>query len=209
MRANVVSSAEESCWTSHRAYLDPAHAPPWLAVEHGLALCGLDAGDAGRAAFHRLVCSRAAHPREPELSGSNLGALRQRVRRATGLPLEVGSPVLGLAAPRLPTCEIFLPEQHRAPASWHGDLGLLLDRVCHRSGVTVDELRARSRRPHLVAARRLAVVAACRLLLRPVQEVAASLGISPNAATKLLRRSDQVISVAQALVSGLQDMIAG
>jgi hypothetical protein len=45
VRAKVCGSAIESDWTSHRAYLGEAEAPPWLNVSLGLELAGLSRED--------------------------------------------------------------------------------------------------------------------------------------------------------------------
>jgi hypothetical protein len=45
VRAGVVRRASESSWTSHRAYIGKADAPPWLHVQRGLGLCGLTANE--------------------------------------------------------------------------------------------------------------------------------------------------------------------
>jgi hypothetical protein len=44
VRAGVVAAADESNWTSHRAYLGVARKPPWLDVQLGLDLCGFSTG---------------------------------------------------------------------------------------------------------------------------------------------------------------------
>jgi hypothetical protein len=201
VRAGIVCSPEQSTWTSHRAYLAPAGAPPWLAVQRGLVLCGFDGTPAGRVDFHRWTCAHAQDPRNPEMSGTNLGSIRTRVRRHTALPVEISSPWLGDGAQGEVACEVHLPAPHRRAARWDGDLGELIQAVCTRSEVSLEELCSSTREARVVQARRLAVVTGCRLLQRPIQEVAAHLSISANAATKLLRRADRVLGEAR-LVAG-------
>jgi hypothetical protein len=58
VRAGVVSEAQHSSWTSHRAYLGLDRAPRWLRVDDGLALAGF----ADRTAFDGLV---RLHPKDP------------------------------------------------------------------------------------------------------------------------------------------------
>jgi hypothetical protein len=45
VRAGVVSTADESSWTSHRAYLGAITSPSWLDVQLGLDLCRFTAGE--------------------------------------------------------------------------------------------------------------------------------------------------------------------
>lgn len=58
VRAGVVSDAQESNWTSHRAYLGLDRGPRWLRVDDGLALAGFH-DHATFDAFVRL------HPKDP------------------------------------------------------------------------------------------------------------------------------------------------
>ena len=67
-RDNLVASPRASRWSSHRAYLGRAPEPDWLAVDHGLTLCGFDGSDRGRKGFDELVVSRSHDPRQPDLS---------------------------------------------------------------------------------------------------------------------------------------------
>ena len=67
-RAGRVQAPEQSRWSSHRAYLGRAPEPDWLAVDHGLTLCGFDGSDRGRKGFDELVVSRSHDPRQPDLS---------------------------------------------------------------------------------------------------------------------------------------------
>lgn len=53
----VVESAEQSDWTSHRAYLGTTRPAAWLDVGLGLRLAGYEATAAGRRSFHAFVCS--------------------------------------------------------------------------------------------------------------------------------------------------------
>jgi REP element-mobilizing transposase RayT len=46
VRAKVVSSADQSNWTSHRAYLGLVRAPAWLHVDEGMRLMGFADGHA-------------------------------------------------------------------------------------------------------------------------------------------------------------------
>ncbi len=46
VRAGIVPHPSDSDWTSHRAYLRPDSAPPWLDVSKGLELSGFPDGHA-------------------------------------------------------------------------------------------------------------------------------------------------------------------
>lgn len=68
VRANVAATAAASTWTSHRAYLGLDKAPPWLASDLGLRLCGFaDPLDLDR--FVEL------HPSDPARDSLERGAL--------------------------------------------------------------------------------------------------------------------------------------
>ena len=58
VREGHAAAAEESAWTSHRAYLGRAPEPSWLAVDRGLALCGAAPTPDGRQRFAAEVEAR-------------------------------------------------------------------------------------------------------------------------------------------------------
>lgn len=69
VRAKVAATAAASTWTSHRAYLGLDRAPPWLAVDLGLRLCGFaDPLDLDR--FVEL------HPGDPARESLERGAIK-------------------------------------------------------------------------------------------------------------------------------------
>ncbi len=69
VRAGIVGSADESAWTSHRAYIGEQTPEAWLDVEATLAAMGFSSTSSGRLAFHEYVVSRAQLPRDPRLAG--------------------------------------------------------------------------------------------------------------------------------------------
>lgn len=121
VRAHVVSDPMASPWTSHRAYLGLAQAPPWLAVEHGLQLCGFDATPPGRQAFHRFVCAQAGALRDPVLSGDGLARTRAQVRSHVGAPVELSS--AQLQAPGQPSHWVLAPPDTPLRPRWQGSRG--------------------------------------------------------------------------------------
>ncbi len=87
VRAGVASTARESMWTSHRAYLGLVTAPPWLHVQDALARTGMTAigfaewvdrapGESGVVTVNRAAA--AAHRR---------GALHVATPSINGIPL--------------------------------------------------------------------------------------------------------------------------
>ena len=80
----------------------------------------------------------------------------------------------------------------------------LLMATAAASGVTVEQLRLGGQRASLVRARRLAVVAGVMFLGRRVGEVAASLGISSQAASYLLRTGDPLLVQARAIAESVR-----
>ena len=61
VRAGVASTASDSEWTSHRAYVGKDEGPAWLHVQHGFELMNI----VDRGAFDDWVRSEAARPRTP------------------------------------------------------------------------------------------------------------------------------------------------
>ncbi len=100
-RAGATSNPLQSDWTSHRAYVGRAPAPPWLGVELGLTLCGFAADGPGRRAFHAFVCGRALHPRTIDhLERGPLGSGRApKAASAAGLLIQSHPPSSPHAGP--------------------------------------------------------------------------------------------------------------
>ncbi|MFT3692770.1 MAG: transposase [Kofleriaceae bacterium] len=81
VRARIISSARDSEWTSHRAYIGLAPVPRWLHVSRGMELCGAtDAAD-----FERYT---NGWPELPELP--DVGRVRKAAARHGAL--DVGTP---------------------------------------------------------------------------------------------------------------------
>ena len=69
VRANVVTRAAASTWTSHRAYLGLETPPPWLDVDLGLRLCGFT----DPLEFDRFV---ELHPSDPARESLERGSIQ-------------------------------------------------------------------------------------------------------------------------------------
>jgi hypothetical protein len=203
VRAGVVADPADSSWTSHRYYIGDAKAPPWLRVEQGLALAGFDASASGRLAFHEYVRARAGLPRDDAFSGALLNDDRSRVRHVLGSAAEAGAGVLGARGNGI---EIFARRHAVLPAAWNGGAPDLLLAVSRMTGLAPDTLRSRSRRPRIVRARRLALVAWSVLLGRRQSELLALLGLSSAAGSKTLAAEElvrEVLADANELVASL------
>jgi len=154
VRAGLVGDAAESTWTSHRAYLGLDPAPEWLAVGQGLERCGLTTEANDRLAFHEYVRSRAHVSKTEFVDEVGLRALRRQARGTLGSAVEISH-----ASERGSRAQVEVVTRIgglvRAP--WEGETQVVLNRVAAVAGVTVEEIRSKSRRRRTVAARRLAL----------------------------------------------------
>ncbi len=197
VRAGVASAASDSAWTSHRAFVGLAPPPPWLDVAATLSRAGFDATAEGRRAFDEFVAAHASEPRDARWSCSDHGRARRAVRELLALPVE-------LSSPRVDEEHVHSAVLHAGPAvaaRWPGDLERLHEAVCARTGLRLEELRSRSCRRVVVRARRIVLVAGARLLRRRANEVAASLGVTASAASRLLRDADAVWEEARRIAA--------
>jgi len=183
-RDRLVPDPADSTWTSHHFYIGLANPPPWLDVQLGLSLCGFDSSPRGRRSFHDFVRSVANRPRDSQLSGDGLLDLRARVRQALGAPVEVGGPQLSQNGELV--CSPLSIEQQPIRPKWQGPLTDLLEMVAAATGIGVDNVISRRRTDDVVHARRVFVCAAHQFLGFTVADASAQLGISRQAASKLL-----------------------
>jgi len=58
VRAGLVTRAEDSEWSGHRALVGPKPPPPWLDVDLALGVCGLPNDKWGRASLAAMIRSR-------------------------------------------------------------------------------------------------------------------------------------------------------
>ena len=174
-RAGVVRRADESAWTSHRAYVDAVPGVAHLSVDLGLELMGFGANRAGRLAFADYVMQRRDEPRDTMLTGEDRRA-RRELREALGAAVRIEHPSTG-------------PDGLDYSASieaerWNGRLAEVVNRVSLALGLRPLEITSRRRRRDLVAARR-SVVLTAGMLGRTNTEVGLLLGVSEGAVRKL------------------------
>ncbi|MEO0324772.1 MAG: hypothetical protein AAF447_17550 [Myxococcota bacterium] len=176
VRAKVVSSARESDWTSHRAYLGDVPRPPWLDVRLGLALMELPAMSEGRVALDRYVDDRRDERVLPEAWDPDRE--RRRLRRDRALAVVVHHPRASARGVD------FKPQvtRHR----WPGNMDELLSAVSDRTGVLVEAMAGPSRLAHVCEARRVAILVGLELGLRLVS-VARAVGRTGTGARRLTR----------------------
>ncbi len=194
VRAGVVRDPVESSWTSHRFFVGEEPAPPWLDVAKALSLCGFDSSSTGRLNFHQFVLSRAADSRDSLLSGETSDENRARVRALEGATVELGQP--NFVSDDVLSQDLWVPLAATRHRRWEGDLYEVLGDVAVVTRCSVDELQSSRRFPRLVRGRRLFVLAGIRLG-RPLVELAAALGVSCQAASKLCRVSPATLSLAE------------
>jgi hypothetical protein len=183
VRAGCSPTAAASEWTSHRMYLGLAPPVDGLDVGLGLELAGFSDSAEGRRGFAHLVAERSGDPRDPDLSGRDIDRRRARVRCDLGAPVEVGSPRLGARGLMLPP----RPRPHTPlRPRWDGDLAVLLRAVARVTRTPASSLSGRSRQRGIVQSRRLFMLCGSRHLGRTQVELAAVIGISSGAASRLL-----------------------
>lgn len=208
VRAGVVNDPADSSWTSHRAYLGLAPAPPWLNVELGLELCGFSATQSGRVRFHEMVVARSRDAKQIELSGGDMEARRRSLRARVAAPVEIASPRVSLedGALRVDPAydQLNLRELHRLPM-WCGEAGDVLQSVAGETGAELRLLKSRARGRGVVQARRLALVTWTLELQRPARELASVLGITSSSASELIgSASPSIRATAAALATKLR-----
>jgi REP element-mobilizing transposase RayT len=179
VRAGVVEDPSDSTWTSHRAYLGLDPAPSWLAVDEGLAACGFDADVAGRSAFHGMVLERVGVQRS-DFWAADAHTERARTRRVAGTSLEVSSPLVREGAREVAVVSRAVPVVR---PRWPGAPEVVRALVERHTGVT--GLAGRARTVLVVEARRLAMRVWTGPLGREQRVMAAALGLSQAAASRL------------------------
>lgn len=113
VRANLVAAADDSSWTSHRAYRRPSTAPSWLHVATGLALSGFSVPKD----FDEWVTDSRQHSAEDTKPFS-------RHDNEAGLA--------GIVLPRAPRARRTLgcPDPRDLVAATAGELGLSVPQLC-------------------------------------------------------------------------------
>lgn len=189
VRANIVSRASESTWTSHRAYLGLDAPPSWLDVELGLRLCDLtnEAGDLE--IFDRYVTDNI----QPDLllEGGDLREARRELRAELGSAIEISYPTVSPELGEVEHGVVVTPEAALHP-NWNIEVTQLISRIAEHSGISFEEMRSPSRMRHIVRARKL-VIKLGTLIGLNLTVLGRGLGISPQAAGKLARSAGQEI----------------
>ncbi len=199
VRAGVVAHAAASDWSSHRAYVGLDPAPPWLAVEEGLARAGFDGTECGRKAFGEYVDARAGDPRDASLSAGDADRTRARARAAAGGPVELGTPTFD--GGRSIWSVVGRDGLVLRPV-WAGDLQRLVGLAGRVCGIDPQIRRSRA----ASAARQLVVRVACLELNRSLTEASGALGLSVSRGRELLkaaRGNDALTEHARVLADAL------
>jgi len=211
VRAGVVVDPADSSWTSHRAYLGLAPAPPWLDVQHGLDLCGFSATPSGRLRFHEMVVARSNDARSVELSGGDMHVRRSAVRGALGAQVEIDTPNVAFQSGvlRVEQCAAGVPTSDLQVA-WRVDVSTVLDLVSRATGTPKASFPSRNRARSVTRARRIVLLLWARELRRPTVELANVLGISSSTASEaMLAASAEEAALAVALAEELRADEAG
>lgn len=171
VRARVVASAEESSWTSHRAFMGLCPAPSFLHFEEALELCGFGADQAGRAAFGRFVARRADDHQDPSLSAAGgEGNVDLTLPQHADGDVDSSSLVLVGRSKEDPVEAAYIVEVAASTA-----------------GTTAGDLRSRRRDRRTSLGRRVAVGLWLELGRRP-GEIAHELRVGPSAVSQIAAR---------------------
>jgi REP element-mobilizing transposase RayT len=204
VRAGVVPEAAESAWTSQRAYLE-GDGEGWLDVELGMSLAGFESSAAGRANFYDFVRAASTVTRD-DIIEEGLMASRRAVRHAVGPTVEISSREVGANGGGV---QIIASPFASIRPRWPGDVETALMAVEVHTGVPIERMRTRERQRRIVGARRLALHLWTMHLGRPQATMAAALGISRQAASKLLMELDPATSHgAQLIAKSLWDLFS-
>jgi hypothetical protein len=187
VKAGLCFDAKGSRWTSHRAYAGLEAAPPWLNVDLGLKMCGLDSSVAGRKQFHRLV--QETHADDWPISRRGLARHSKEARDALGSAVLLGYPHV-----KPDSEEIAYPIQadktHPIRHKWAGALISIVDFVAGQLCISRESVQSRGRTRKRVKARRIVLLISQKGLGRGLSEVCRVLGITPPAGLKLIRTAD-------------------
>lgn len=166
IRAGVVRLPGESTWTSHRYYIAPDTAPPWLRVDLAVARTGIAAGDE----FDKWVRATPGESGEIEMR-----AMRRKARKRGSV--EVATPVDGQVVPLV--C--------RPYAHLRADPRMIVVVAADAAGIPPEVLRSRAKNRLVAAARYVAVHCGLRTGLTGA-DMAAALGVSGAAVSYIRQR---------------------
>jgi hypothetical protein len=163
-------------------------------------VAGFSANGNGRANFHQLVAARAGDSRDTYHGEEFERRARTTIRAATRAPVDVAV----VSSPRKVTILARPGTPIRPRIALNVDT--LITAVARYMRVSREELLAVDRRVHIVAARRVALIAWRILLGRRVVEIAAALGLSHSAASQLLAREEPVALLRPAAEAVLDEI---
>ncbi len=165
VRANVVTRARDSKWTSARAYLQLAHRPGWLHVAEGLEFARMSADE-----LEDLTAEM-----KTDLPEIDLGHASKEVKRRGSINLATPTANSVTLVAR-PFARVF-PEPRR-----------LVQLVARCVGLTTSIVASRRRDPLTNRARAIAIHAGSQAGLTGAA-IASVLGISQQAVSKILRHT--------------------
>jgi REP element-mobilizing transposase RayT len=193
VRARIVSDPAQSSWTSHRAYVGVDAAPPWLDVELGLKLCGLELSKAGRAAFQAFVLERRDDSRQRQFSAQHLARTRAGQRRLVSLPVELSSPkIVRVGSALEQRIDFIIPKSSPPRVLSQSTAFEVLELVALAAGVSTAELCRRTRARRVSNARRMALLVWSFVLSRPTIDMAQALGLAATTASYHVCRSSEL-----------------
>lgn len=187
VRAGVVDAARASHWTSHRAYVGVDDAPSWLNVDLGMRLCDLEPTSEGREAFDQLVQDESRREHQIDFSRADYERDLRLLRERLNAPIDVGTPTITEWGQELPVLGI---PGMGIEERWDGELATLVDAVARETGVSAGKIRSRVRTADVVRARHLALLTGATHLGLTIKDVAAAVGLTKSAGSKLLQRND-------------------
>ena len=187
VRAGLVNKAQDSFWSSHRAYLGLEKIPDWLDTQPLLGKATKTRQKRQRE-FEKFVCQGRGELQRPEFSGQVSHDLARRIRQLIGGPVEISFPVLGP--------DEFIRQVYGEQVQKNSDIKRsvdtditaqkVLEALCEDSKFSIELLCSRTRRSEVTRKRALFTWLWCVRFGRPQVEVAEQLGISASAVSGLL-----------------------
>jgi len=194
MQAGAAPSLRASDWTSHPVFagIEPPHT--WLDMERAASLAGYD--DVAKLVDAMEDAADQGLP----IAYQPANRRREELRKAAKVPVEVGTPAHHDSRIELPLVMRAEPPM-RALTNHHPQA--VVRAAAQACGVPPETVRARDRRHAPSSARALALFLWCTVLDNAAAVMAAHLGISESAASKLrapesraLARAKPVLAVA-------------
>jgi hypothetical protein len=188
VRAGLVATAEDSTWSSHRAYLGLEPAPTWLTIDPILKRFSED-DRLARQKLGAFVYDGRQEPRRPEFSGSITREMRKKIVDLVGGPVEISYPVLG---PDEFILKVFGRQQdeNKDDRVFRGiDVGAMdiVRLVCKEQGLDVLDMLGRNRSRRVTFGRKMVAYVWCELLRKPQVTLAELFGMNPSSISKMLR----------------------